>query len=682
VRSVRARVAACRRALAPRLVAAIIALAAIALCVGVLAARTSPLHVIDLPGYVLFGLFVLAVPAGAILLAYHSHVREGRQRSEVESLLAIMRDVHAAAGTEAAAGVLLEHVRLLVGGAGAALVLHAADGRVLRAQVDSRERARRSFTGDTTAAERSLLAELVHAATVDLGQSGSERRMGLTSLGLPAAIVVALRGDTRFVGLLAVERAEPFGARERRLLEAVGAHAGGALESGQAARALAAVTELKERLAHEARHDPLTGLANRSLFAARVEAALARESTAPAVMFLDLDDFKGVNDTLGHAAGDALLIGVAERLRAALREDDLAARLGGDEFAVLLEHAPTAVEAERAAERVLGALVAPLRVGARPVRVRASIGVALASSGADSASELLRNADLAMYAAKAGGRSRCAIFSPGMYQAEVARHALVGELREAIERGDIKPHFQPLIELGSGRSWAVEALARWHHPRLGLLLPEHFIELAEETGLIGDLGRGMLRAACRQAAVWRASVPGAEELVVSVNISRLQIADGAFVQVVADALEWENLPPQALMLELMESDVAEGTAEVVERCIALRDLGVRLAVEDFGIGASSLAELRNLPVEVLKLAKPFIDSLETHPGEREFVRVIVELGRVLGLTVAAEGVETEGQLALLHELGVDVAQGNLMAAAEAAADVERHLRMPPASAAA
>ncbi|HEY3614909.1 MAG TPA: GGDEF domain-containing phosphodiesterase, partial [Gaiellales bacterium] len=354
----------------------------------------------------------------------------------------------------------------------------------------------------------------------------------------------------------------------------------------------------------------------------------------------------------------------------------------GDEFAVLLEHAPTAVEAERAAERVLGSLVAPVRVGSRPVRVRASIGVALASSGASSAGELLRNADLAMYAAKAGGRARCTIFSPGMYDAEVARHTLVTELRDAIANGHIKPHFQPLVELGSGRSWAVEALARWHHPRLGLLLPERFIELAEETELIHELGRGMLRDACRQAAVWRATVPGAEELVVAVNVSRRQIADEAFAEVVAAALAWENLPPEALMLELMESDVAAGAEQMIERCIALRELGVRLAVEDFGIGASSLADLRNLPVDVLKLAKPFIDDLERHPGEREFVRVIVELGRVLGVTVAAEGVETEGQLALLRELGVDVAQGNHMAAAEAAANVERHLRLPPASAAA
>ena len=172
-----------------------------------------------------------------------------------------------------------------------------------------------------------------------------------------------------------------------------------------------------------------------------------------------------------------------------------------------------------------------------------------------------------------------------MYDAELARHALVGELREAIAQGDIRPHFQPLVELGSGRSWAVEALARWHHPRLGLLLPERFIELAEETDLINELGRGMLRAACRQAAVWRATVPGAEELVVSVNVSRHQIADDDFAELVAEALEWENLPPEALMLELTESAVASGTAQVIERCNALRELGVRLAVEDFGIGA-------------------------------------------------------------------------------------------------
>ena len=331
---------------------------------------------------------------------------------------------------------------------------------------------------------------------------------------------------------------------------------------------------------------------------------------------------------------------------------------------------------------MLGALVAPLSVQGRAVRVHASIGVALATGGAATAAELLRNADLAMYAAKAGGRSQCAIFSPGMQDAELARHALVDELRHAIRRGDIKPHFQPLVELDSGRSWAVEALARWHHPSLGLLLPERFIELAEETDLIDELGRGMLRAACRQAAVWRATIPGAEELVVSVNVSRHQLDGGAFAEIVAETLEWENLPAEALMLELTESAVAGDPERMVEHCLALRDLGVRLAVEDFGTGASSLADLRDLPVDVLKLAKPFVDALETRPGEHEFLRVMVELGRVLGLTVAVEGVETAGQLALLRELGVDVAQGNLMAAAQAATVIEEHLRLPPEIAAA
>ena len=342
-----------------------------------------PVGALDLPALALFGLTLLAVPAlRAACSPTARTLREGRQRSEVESLLAIMRDVHAAAGTEAAAGVLLEHARSLVGAAGAALVLHTAEGRVLRAQVDGRERARRSLTGETDAARahaargaRDLCRDrpLEHPSGAPDGPDGprpARRDRRRTA-----------RRDTRVVGLLAVERGESFSLRERRLLETVGAHAGSALESGQTARALAAVTALKERLAHEARHDPLTGLANRSLFSLRVEAALARDDNAPAVMFLDLDDFKGVNDTLGHAAGDALLVTVAERLRASLREDDLAARLGGDEFAVLLEHAPTPVEAERAAERVLGALLAPLSVEGHVVRVRASIGVALASRG-------------------------------------------------------------------------------------------------------------------------------------------------------------------------------------------------------------------------------------------------------------------------------------------------------------
>ena len=324
------------------------------------------------------------------------------------------------------------------------------------------------------------------------------------------------------------------------------------------------MTELKERLAHEARHDPLTGLANRSLFSLRVEAALARDDNAPAVMFLDLDDFKGVNDTLGHAAGDALLVTVAERLRASLREDDLAARLGGDEFAVLLEHAPDAGRGRaRRRARARSAARAAQRGGSRRARAREHRRRAREPRGEHGRPSCCATPTSRCTPPRPAGRSRSAIFSPGMYDAELARHALVNDLREAIAHGQIKPYFQPLVELGSGRSWAVEALARWHHPRLGLLLPERFIELAEETDLINELGRGMLRAACRQAVVWREIIPGAAELVVSVNVSRLQLEDAQFAQLVAKTLDVENLPPQALMLELTESAVASGAAGVV-----------------------------------------------------------------------------------------------------------------------
>ena len=298
---------------------------------------------------------------------------------------------------------------------------------------------------------------------------------------------------------------------------------------------------------------------------------------------------------------------------------------------MLLEHAPTPVEAERAAERVLGgaARAAHASRGTSCACARASASRSRAAAPARP-TELLRNADLAMYTAKAGGRSRCAIFSPGMYDAELARHALVDDLREAIAQGQIKPHFQPLVELGSGRSWAVEALARWHHPRLGLLLPERFIELAEETDLINELGRGMLRAACRQAVVWRATIPGAEELVVSVNVSR-HPARGRRVR----ARSWprrcerENLPPQALMLELTESAVASDARAVVERCAALRELGVRVARRRLRHRARRRwPSCATCPSTCSSWRKPFVDALETRPGEREFVRVIVELGRV------------------------------------------------------
>ncbi len=618
------------------------------------------------------------------MLAYRAHVREGRQRSEVDSLLAIMRDVHAAAGTEAAAGVLLEHARSLVGATGAALVLHTADGRVLRAQVDGRERARRSFSGEATLPERTLLEDLALATVIDLSPRHADRRMGLTALGLPAAIVVALRGDRRVVGLLAVERNEPFGPRERRLLETVGSHAGNALETGQTARALAAVTELKERLAHEARHDPLTGLANRSLFSLRVEAALARDDNAPAVMFLDLDDFKGINDTLGHAAGDALLV---DRRRAPARlpargrprRPPRRRRVRG----------PARARADgargRARRRARARLARrAVSVEGRAMRVGASIGVALASRrrGDRPPSCCATPTSRCTRPRREGGRA--APSSRPACRTRSSRGTRSWTSCATPSRnGDIKPHFQPLVELGSGRSWAVEALARWHHPTLGLLLPERFIELAEETDLINELGRGMLRAACRQAAVWRATIPGAEELVV---VGQRLAAPARRRHVRRGRRRGARAGEPAAAGAHAGADRERGgrttptsSWRTAWRCARSACASPSRTSARAPRRWPSCATCRST---CSSSREPFVDALETRPGEREFVRVIVELGRVLGLTVAAEGVETEGQLALLRELGVDVAQGNLMAAAEAAAVIEQHLRLPPEIAAA
>jgi diguanylate cyclase (GGDEF)-like protein len=666
---VRARVAARCRSLAPWLLAIALALLAIGLAAALLVGEPGLLRVVDLPTLLFFGLALLAVPATAAMLAYRAHVRERRQRSEVESLLAIMRDVHAAAGTEAAAGVLLEHTRSLVGATGAALVLHTADGRVLRAQVDGRERARRSISGEATLPERTLLEELALTSVMDLSPSHADRRTGLTALGLPAAIAVALRGDTRVVGLLAVERNEQFGPRERRLLETVGTHAGNALETGQTARALVAVTELKERLAHEARHDPLTGLANRSLFALRVEAALARDDNAPAVMFVDLDDFKGINDTLGHAAGDALLVTVAERLRASLREDDLAARLGGDEFAVLLEDVPSLDYARDVATRVLELLLLPIEMAGVTLAVPASVGVTLATADC-TVESLLREADIAMYNAKSKGKGQVALFDESLRDIATQHLALKIELPEALRSGQFRLDYQPIVNTGDQTIRGFEALIRWHHPTRGVVAPGQFIAAAEASGIIVDIGRWVLEQACHQAVAWNEGSP--RPLTMSVNVSATQLHNPGFIDVLRTALEDSGLPPELLTIELTESILVEHNrvAQILEE---IRAVGVSIAIDDFGTGYSSLSYLQKFPVTSVKVDRTFVAELAAR-GDSGLVRSILSLAEALGLTTVAEGVETAGQLAALNALECDLAQGYFLGYPQNSADITELLR--------
>ncbi|HEU0236224.1 MAG TPA: EAL domain-containing protein [Candidatus Limnocylindrales bacterium] len=415
----------------------------------------------------------------------------------------------------------------------------------------------------------------------------------------------------------------------------------------------------EQRLAHQAFHDPLTNLANRALFGDRVEHALSRARRAGgsvAVLFLDLDDFKRVNDSFGHQAGDQLLLEVAHRLEACIRPGDTAARLGGDEFGVLVEDPPSEAEALAVAERIRAAMADPFHVADAAIVVTASLGVALSGDHAAKASELLRNADLAMYAAKAAGKGVARRYEPSMHSTAIDRIGLEERLRDAVERGEIVAHYQPIATLADGRIGGVEALARWEHPERGLVLPDVFVPLAEETGLIDRIGRLVLATACRDAAAWSAEVG---PIQVSVNLSARQLATDLIVDDVRAAIRASALPADRLILEITESVLLADTAATVDRLRRLKDLGVRLSIDDFGTGYSALSYLRAFPLDELKIDRSFISAMRGDPRVARLVGAIVQLGAALGLDTVAEGVEDRGDVDMLRSFGCDRAQGFL-----------------------
>jgi len=368
--------------------------------------------------------------------------------------------------------------------------------------------------------------------------------------------------------------------------------------------------ELEAQLVHQAFHDGLTGLANRTLFAERVEHALGRSGPGDlAVLFIDLDDFKHVNDSLGHAAGDRLLVAAARRLQGCLRPTDTAARLGGDEFAVLLERVTDAEAAEAVAGRVLDTLHQPFGLNGRTIPIKASLGVAVGRPGVDQAEELLRNADVAMYAAKAGGKDRYELFHPDMHEDMLQRLELEAELRHVADRDQLVLHYQPIVELVSGRITRVEALVRWDHPTKGLLAPPAFIPLAEEQGLIGPIGRWVLLRACLQARRWQDRFPDVPPLSVHVNLSGRQLEEQGLVAEVVHALETSRLAPRLLTLEITESVLVADIETMSARLRELKGLGVLLAIDDFGTGYSSLSYLRRFPIDMLKIDKAFVDGI-------------------------------------------------------------------------
>ncbi len=427
----------------------------------------------------------------------------------------------------------------------------------------------------------------------------------------------------------------------------------------------------EEQLVHDARHDALTGLPNRTRFRERLARAAADPGgrASLAVLYVDLDDFKGVNDALGHAAGDVLLIEVASRLLRATRGSDTVARLGGDEFAILLRGVHDAGEAVVAAERVASTLAAPVCVQGAELRPVASIGIALGSDAAAAggaspedananlaAEDLLRFADVAMYAAKHGGKGRHELFVPAMHHRAQERRALENDLRGAAERGELVLHYQPLVDLDTGHVVGAEALVRWQHPVRGMIPPIEFIPVAEQTGLVVSIGRWVLEEACREAARWQ-SAAGGRRPSVSVNLAALQIHHASIVAEVRDALAAAGLPAGALTLEITETAMLADTDAAVARLTELKTLGVTLAVDDFGTGYSSLSYLQRFPVDVLKIDKSFVDGVATDGHDPVLTRAIVALGAALGLRVVAEGVERAAQADVLRALGCGYGQG-------------------------
>jgi diguanylate cyclase (GGDEF)-like protein/PAS domain S-box-containing protein len=438
------------------------------------------------------------------------------------------------------------------------------------------------------------------------------------------------------------------------------------------------VTERKryeEQLEHQANHDLLTGLPNRNLLRDRLSQALLhadRYGRAVAVAFLDLDNFKLINDSLGHDLGDELLRRVAQRLRSTVREVDTVARIGGDEFVLLLGYQPGEQGVSELMPRLLAAVAEPIMIGERELTVSCSIGFCIYPQDGSDPDALLRNADAAMFRAKELGRSNFQAFTPALHARISERLALEGELRRALERCEFTLHFQPQVEVGSGRIIAVEALLRWNHPARGLVPPASFIPVAEETGLIVPIGDWVVEAVCEWCRSRKAE--GCAPLRVAINVSLRQLHRDEFVACVASALARTGVEPQWLELEITESAVMKNPEETIGRLRSLRALGIKIAIDDFGTGYSSLSQLKRLPVDRLKIDRGFIEGIPGDIDDAAIARAVISLGHSLGLKVVAEGVETAAQHDFLLAHGCDEAQGYLFAVPMAAEAIEDLLR--------
>jgi diguanylate cyclase (GGDEF)-like protein len=625
-------------------------------------------------------LWLLVVPLATVFLAYRAYLSEREKGARLEFLYQSGRILQVSPELDSAIVALLEHARMMFRAERAEVLLYprvtGQDALRTTTVEGLQPLAMRPTPYDPDdPIERRIRAE-PHAFFFTRAPMDTDR------VGLRQAMVAPLRGESGIIGSLLIgnrlTEGTAFSDDDLRLLETLANHAAIALENGQLEQSLAELSRLKEQLRYQAYHDPLTGLANRSLFLDQVNERIAvqHEGLVPVVLFIDLDDFKVVNDTLGHTAGDRLLVAVADRVRGCVRTGDLAARLGGDEFALLLEDGDDLARSVLVCRRLLEALEAPLQVDGQEIAISASIGMAAGRPGPGRADEMLRNADVAMYIAKGNGKNRYAVFEPTMHAALVDRHALSAELSKSVGRGELLVYYQPIVRLDDSTLYGVEALVRWRHPTRGILGPDEFIPLAQESGMILALGRWVLLESCREAAAWRAE-RGIDRIVMSVNLSAAQLQQVDFVTDLEAILAETGFPGRDLVLELTETAMFHDTQTTIARLEALRALGIRIAIDDFGTGYSSLGYLRRFQVDILKIAREFIGSADGGSEDWAFARAMVALGQTLDLRVIAEGIEQSGQRDQLRDLGCEFGQGYFFARPGDGASIAAAFLPPP-----
>ena len=613
---------------------------------------------------------LLVVPLLTVFLAYRAYVTERKRGERLEFLYEANRTLSRSPEIAEALEGLLARSLDAFRAERAEIILWTPDKPPLRTTLGPGDHKEVMAEVDPEVAVdlQSLVSNDTPVVTLPDAAHGSAIASYLQERGVQKAMLAMLPGEDRVIGTLMLSNrygvVREFSADDLKLFETLANNASVALQYDRLEQAIARLKDLQQQLRHQAFHDSLTDLPNRALFISSVRDALDTAPEELAVLFIDVDDFKTVNDTLGHAVGDELLVGVADRLRSCVRPQDEIARLGGDEFAVRLHDAVDAEgAAESVAKRIMEAFQLPIEAGGELLSIRLSVGIASARQGASDEDELIRHADMAMYQAKMAGKACFERFDPEAQAAMLHRRQMKDDLRRAVDTGELTVHYQPIVALATGDAAAAEALVRWEHPERGRIMPAEFIPLAEETGMIVAIGRFVLREACLQARRWQDEQGVMRS--VHVNLSALELRQSDLIPTVRAAIEESGISPSDLVLEITESQLLEDAEHSVAALHALRELGVRLALDDFGTGYSSLSYLHSLPLDILKIAKPFVDRV-AEASHDSFVRMMIDLAKALELEVIAEGIETAEQVEALRVLQSSFGQGFFLARPEAA----------------